>query len=78
MSLRAFADAVGVSYQTVANWENDQHVPAESFFLALALNHNDWRRKFALDALACLNPERYAPDVSDASDASNYSKGSTL
>lgn len=67
-SLRAFASALSenslesISYQSVKNWEDGIHTPNPMYLLSLALRFSDWRRNFALDALAILKPELYKPD----------------
>lgn len=69
-SLRAFASALSenslesISYQSVKNWEDGIHTPKPMYLLSLALRFSDWRRNFALDALAILKPELYQPDAS--------------
>jgi transcriptional regulator with XRE-family HTH domain len=64
MGLRAFGDAVGVSRQTILDWERGKYLPGEFALLPLALHNNDWRRDFAIDALSVLKPELYAPATS--------------
>lgn len=67
LSLRAFADAISeklpdrVSYQTIANWEAGEIVPAYSTFLPVLIHYGDWRRDFAADCLAALQPGYYEP-----------------
>lgn len=68
-SLREFAFELSnkmpepIPYQTIKNWE-DGIKPAFYTILAIALHNDDWRRQFALDILAVLKPEMYAPDKS--------------
>ena len=67
-SLREFAGDLSskmvepISYQTIKNWEDGTNKPAYYLILAIALHNDDWRRQFALDILAVLKPEYYAPD----------------
>ena len=67
-SLREFAADLSskmdkpITYQTIKNWEDGTHLPEYYFILAIALQNDDWRRQFALDILAVLNPEFYSPD----------------
>src|SRR4030042_1716860 len=67
-SLREFAADLSskmpelISQQTIKNWEDGGTKPSSNLMLAIALNNDDWRRQFALDILAVLNPEFYSPD----------------
>ena len=61
LPLRDFAAAIGVSHQSVANWEAGAHTPHPGVLLPLALRCGDWRREFAFDCLAAIQPEVYAP-----------------
>lgn len=74
-SLRAFADMLSgnapqsVTHQTVSNWENGVHPPSYMYLLSLALFNDDWRREFALECLAVVKPEYYAPDTNIAQES---------
>jgi hypothetical protein len=67
-SLRDFAADLSsklpepISYQSIKNWEDQETVPAYYPMLAIALHNDDWRRQFALEILAVLKPDYYAPD----------------
>ena len=69
-SLRDFAADLSsklndpITHQTIKNWEDGIYKPSYYFILAIALHNDDWRRQFALDILAVLKPEYYAPDQS--------------
>lgn len=66
-SLREFAADLSnkmpepISYGTIKNWE-DGVKPQFYTIQAIALHNNDWRRQFALEILAVLKPDLYAPD----------------
>ncbi len=67
-SLRTFAHVLssstsgkGISHETIRNWEKGTHIPAYHTLLPLALLFGDWRRDFAFDALAALQPQLYTP-----------------
>ncbi len=67
-SLREFAADLSstmvepISYNTIRDWENRTFLPRYYTILPIALNYDDWRRKFALEILAVLKPELYQPD----------------
>jgi len=68
-SLREFAADISsgnsvqmISYQTIKNWEDGTRRPSYNTILAIALQNEDWRRRFALEILAVLKPEFYKPD----------------
>ena len=67
VTLRRFGEMIGVSHQTVADWEQGEYVPGKYRLLGIALEHGDWRRDFALKGLAVIDPENYAPDNGDVS-----------
>jgi hypothetical protein len=52
----------GISHQSVKNWEDRNHLPHHFFMVQIAFHAPpDWRRDFAQDVLAALNPELYKP-----------------
>jgi hypothetical protein len=67
-SLREFAADLSsklqqpISHTTIKNWEDTIFVPEYYPMLAIALHYDDWRRQFALEILAVLKPDYYAPD----------------
>jgi hypothetical protein len=67
-SLREFANDLSsqipqpISHQTIKNWEDRIFLPEYYPILAVAMNYDDWRRQFALEILAAIRPEQYAPD----------------
>lgn len=68
MSLRVFAKKLSsniggktISHETVRNWERASQLPTYHVFLPIALMCGDWRRDFAFDALAALNPSLFTP-----------------
>jgi hypothetical protein len=67
-TLREFADDLSgkliekISYQSIKNWEDGETIPLYYPMLAIALQNDDWRRDFALEILAVLKPDYYAPD----------------
>ena len=57
------AMGLGVSYQTVKNWEDGIHRP-DYFFTVQLANHapeGSWQRSFAMDLLAVQWPMLYQP-----------------
>lgn len=68
-TLRKFAAEVSekladpITYQTIKNWEDGAFIPSYYFILAVAMHNDDWRRDMALEILAVLKPEFYAPDT---------------
>jgi transcriptional regulator with XRE-family HTH domain len=48
---RRFAVELGVSRQSLYNWRTGRYTPSASYLLGLLLEHNDWRKDFALEAL---------------------------
>jgi len=72
-SLRDFAADLSakmdepISHQTIKNWEDGTRKPKYNIVLAIALQNDDWRRRFALEILAVLKPELYQPDQSNVS-----------
>lgn len=69
-SLREFSQALSaaleplggtVSHQTVKNWEDRANLPKITLLRQLTLYARDWRRDFALDMLAAMQPEDHAP-----------------
>lgn len=67
-SLRVFAAELGekmpetISHVTIKNWEDGVNKPGYYEMLAIAIYNDDWRRKMALEILAILKPDYYAPD----------------
>jgi transcriptional regulator with XRE-family HTH domain len=68
LTLEAFGRALaellpGYSFtkQAVKNWERGVQNPDRYFLLLCALRYGDWRRDWALDCLAVLQPELFAP-----------------
>jgi hypothetical protein len=64
LTYRAFADAitehmvnVSISHPTIINWEKGCTEPPTDFLLLCLVIHQDWRRQFAIDALAAKLPE---------------------
>jgi transcriptional regulator with XRE-family HTH domain len=68
LTLEAFGERLvellsGYSFtrQAVSNWERGAQTPDKSFLLLCAMRYGDWRRSWALDCLAVLQPEVFAP-----------------
>ncbi len=68
LSLRTFAHILSnstngnsISHETIRNWESGTHIPVYYTLLPMALLFGDWRRDFAFDALAALQPQLYTP-----------------
>ncbi|MBN2502504.1 MAG: hypothetical protein JXB38_17110 [Anaerolineales bacterium] len=71
LSLRDFSQALSdilepyggsVSHQSVKNWEDRTHLPHHFFMMQIVFHAPmDWRRDFAQDVLAALNPKLYQP-----------------
>ena len=67
-SLRDFANLLSekmvepISYQTIKDWEDGSYLPRYYTILPIALHYDDWRRTMALEILAILKPDYYAPD----------------
>ena len=71
MPLRAFAEELSevirdigltISHQSIKNWQDRSHLPKTFIILQIKLNSPmDWRRDFAQDILAVLNPDIYQP-----------------
>jgi transcriptional regulator with XRE-family HTH domain len=57
-----------LSKQAVSYWENGNWKPAYYFLLTLTLVYTDWRRDMALECLAVLKPELYAPEAINVTD----------
>jgi hypothetical protein len=54
-----------VSHQSIKNWGDRRYLPDLYVMLQIAQQaQHDWRRDFALDILAAVEPDRYQP-VSD-------------
>ena len=51
-----------LSHQTIKDWEDGKYPPSSRTILPIAIQYSDWRRKFALDILAVLDPNLYGPD----------------
>ncbi len=51
-----------ISYQTIKDWEDGVYLPRYYTILPIALHYDDWRRHMALEILAVLKPDLYAPD----------------
>ena len=70
-TLRYFAEALSevlqstglrVSHQSIKNWGDRRYLP--DLYVMLQIAHqaqHDWRRDFALDILAAVEPDRYQP-----------------
>lgn len=54
---------IGVSYQSVKNWEDGVHLPDHFFVIQLSIHAPDgsWQNEFAKDVLAAQWPELYEP-----------------
>ncbi len=52
LSLSEMGEALGVTRQTVHQWEKDVAPPGVALLIRTSKNYEDWRREFAL---ACLN-----------------------
>lgn len=72
LTLEAFGIALAEKFQeytftrqAVHNWENGSQ-PDRNFLLLCALRYSDWRRDWALDCLAAINPDLFAPVMSAA------------
>ena len=68
LTLAQFAQALmekipadNVSKQSVHHWESGKHRPAGDFLLLVAMRYGDWRRDWALNCLAVMRPDLYAP-----------------
>ncbi len=67
LSLRAFANQINeksivhLCHQTISNWEKGICTPVYHSLIPIALLYGDWRRDFAIDALAALHPNLYTP-----------------
>lgn len=51
--------------QAVHNWESGNQRPEKYFLLLVMLRYGDWRRDWALDCLAVLQPDVFAPATMD-------------
>lgn len=66
-SLREFASDLSsktfepISFMTIKDWEDMKYLPRTRTVLPI-LQYDDWRRQFALEILAVLNPKYYTPD----------------
>ncbi len=49
------------SRQNIYHWESGRQRPEKSFLLLVAMRYGDWRRFWALDCLAEIQPEIFAP-----------------
>lgn len=67
-SLREFAADLSsntkepISFATIKDWEDKKYLPRTRTILPIALKYDDWRREFALELLAELDPKEYQPD----------------
>jgi len=68
LTLKAFGEELvreipGYTFtrQAVFNWEAGMTNPEKYFLLICAMRYGDWRRDWALDCLATLQPEIFAP-----------------
>ena len=61
------------SKQAVSLWEKDQSAPGYTNMVLLTMRSKDWRRDFAQDVLAVLDPERWVcPNTGDEMDKEVY------
>lgn len=71
-TLREFSQEISeklpvlISYQTIKNWEDGVNIPHYFTIVPLAMHYTDWRRDFALEVLAAINPE-WVPDPKETS-----------
>ena len=66
MTLREFGDALGVSHNAVHFWEHGERTPDVSFLLLTAAKYSDWRRTWAHNCLAAIQPDLFAPANTEA------------
>ncbi len=51
-----------ISHQTVKNWQDNVYLPNTFYMMQIAMHAPwDWRRDFAQDVLAVLQPDLYRP-----------------
>ena len=56
------ASGLQVSHQSIKNWGDRRYLPDLYVMLQIADQaQHDWRRDFALDILAAVEPDRYKP-----------------
>lgn len=56
MTLREFADELGVSHGTVINWRNGNTEPDADFLLKTYYGTNGWRKQFSKECLGSRYP----------------------
>jgi hypothetical protein len=68
LSLEAFGVALAEEFddrsftrQAVHGWEAERTIPDFQFLILASFKYNDWRRVWALDCLAALKPDVFAP-----------------
>ncbi len=75
LSLRRFAEVVGVSHEQVRNWESGKYPPPGHGIIMPLLRgeYGDWRTRFAVDVLSALYPTLIKP-VGDGRPRANRGK----
>jgi transcriptional regulator with XRE-family HTH domain len=72
LTQQGFADALivapggSLTKQQVSYWETGQQKPGYYFLLVITLLYDDWRRDMALECLAVLKPDLFAPEATNA------------
>lgn len=56
LTLREFAEQVGVSFQAVSAWEHGLYPPGLDRLLRIWSDNDDWRRQWAAEVLAAEFP----------------------
>ncbi len=60
LTLREFAEQIGVSFQAVSAWEHDLYPPHLERLVHVWSESGDWRRAWASECLEAYYPEAWA------------------